>query len=670
MSVAAGQGLDNTPLPPSYARGPEPAPRSGRPDSNEQDEAKLIRRLLNYISMSDRFEEQRRKTDRVGGNIYYGRHWNVQVATNRAAITCNVARTLVDHKIAIMTKQKPIPVVEAIDVGDTQSAQFMRSTIMGWWERDEMGRKLERALYLANTTRSSALKAVWDTTLLNGIGDITFDVLPGWKLIVDGRTDDPDRMQFAGDRALIPRSRAMVLYPKAADKIEAAPAHREQGPSANASGGGSPIRDQWQRSTPTFPTTAIVNSVPMLLSYSGDVPHASVSAELVQIVELYIRDFRMEKIRRIRRDREGNIDMEPVIDKDGLPQFEQTQSESYTSPEGIPFSVPRFQLMLQPVIEEVYIRKYPFWRRCTLLIDAAPDARLIEDIAWDYPLPYAYCHDGDVLEGFWRRGCILDLESLQGALNVSISTMLDNLRFSAYRAYIAYNGSMIERNNMNIAPGEILRAGEKGTLEPLPVPEISQAWFNWVQMVIGLMERVIGATGIMQGQAQGRVDSAAGYDMLAEIGGSVLVKCTQRMERTIADATRIAGAFMQKHYYDGQRAVAIEDANGQEHYERIAPGSLFGSFTYKVLTGSSLAWSETAVRERVLEELQQGLRDKISAWKALHVEDWQAIFDRMTQDAQQQGMPAAAQAAPPPRTRRSLPSQKTQRMNQGPGAFG
>jgi hypothetical protein len=665
MSVAAGQGVGGPALPPDYGRNTPGPSRSGRPNSDTDAEGKLIRRLLNYISISDRREEQRRKSDRVGGNIYYGRHWNVQVATNRAAITCNVARTLVDHKIAIMTKQKPVPVIEAIDVGDAESARLMRSTIMRWWERDEMQRKLERALYLCNTTRSCALKGVWDMTLLDGVGDITFDVLPGWKLIVDDRTDDPDRMMFAGDRCLMPRSRAMMLYPLAAEKIESAPAVRQPGPTANASGQGSPLRDPWQRGTVALPTTAIINSVPTLLSYSGDVPSASVSNDLVQLCEMYIRDFRMAKVEQVRRDRQGNVDMEPVIGPDGLPEFDQIESQDFTSPEGISFSVPRFQLRLRPVIEDVWIRKYPFWRRCTLLLDATPDAKLIEDIAWDYPLPYAYCHDGDVLEGFWRRGSILDLESLQGSLNVSISTMLDNLRFSAYRAYIAYNGSMIERNNMNIAPGEILRAGEKGTLEPLPVAEVSQAWFTWVNLVIGLMERVIGATGIMQGQAEGRVDSAAGYDFLAEIGGSVLVKCTQRMERTIADATRIAGAFMQKHYYDGKRAVAIEDARGQEHYERIAPGSLFGTFTYKVLTGSSLAWSETAVRERVFEELQQGLRDKISAWKALHVEDWQAIFDRMSQD----DMPQAAQAAPPPRTRRSLPTRptgnaQTQRMNQ------
>ena len=635
-----------------------------RDDEPTDRETKLIRRILGYLSMNDRYEEARRKSDRVGANLFWGRHWNVPVNTNRAALTVNIAKALVDHKIAIMTKQRPIPVVEAIDVGDTESAKLMRTVIMQWWERDEMQRKMERALYLANVTRSCALKGVWDQTLNGGTGDITFDILPGWKVIVDPRVDDPERMQFAGDRIMTTRARAINMYPKAAQKIAEHPNITEQGPSANAAGPGSPLRDPWQKMQLAFPTTAIVNGQPQLLSYSNFAPAQSEAQELVQICEVYLKDFSLVDTEQIVRDKSGNPEMEPQLDDEGLPLFRQVESTRHSDPlSGIEFAVPQFELQLKPVIIKKKTRKYPFWRRVVLFL---PDAKLIEDIAWDYPLPYAYCHDGDTLEGFWRRGCILELEGLQGALNVSLSTMLDNLRFSAYRAYVAFSGSMIERNNMNIAPGEILRAGEKGTLEPLPVTELSQAWFQWTNFIIGLMERVIGATGIMQGQAAGRVDSAAGYDMLAEIGGSTLVKCTQRMERTIADVTRIAGSFMQKHYYDGKRAVAIEDIEGATRHERIEPGSLFGSFSYKVLTGSSLAWSETAIRARVLEELQQGLRDKISAWKALHIDDWHAILERMKSGQE----PPGQGPAPPPRTRQTIPKAgtKTKRMNQAPGA--
>ena len=621
-------------------------------DKEQDAEARMVRRLLGYISMSDKHEESRRKTDRIGGNLRYGKHWNVQVAAQRAALTVNVASVLIDHKISIMTKQQPVPVVEATDVGDEESARLMRSCIMQWWERDGMQAKVERAVLLSNCTRSSAIKFLWDPTLYDGAGDVTGDVLPGWKLIIDPRAATGERMQFCGDRAMLPRARAMLLYPKAAKKIEVAPSVQEQGPSANASGTGTPIRDPWQKLHFDFPTTAIVNGTPTLLSYTGNVPSVNASSDLVQIIELYIRDYTLEKVERKKKDKHGRPVQKVTTDDDGMPQFNPSGMTHHEAQDGTPFSIPNYELVMEDVFEQVWSRKYPFWRRLTLLL---PDAKVIDDTAWDYPLPYSFFHDGDSLEGFWVKGSLLDLESLQGALNVSLSTMLDNLRFSAYRAYIAYQGAMLERNTMNLAPGEILRAGEKGTVEPLPVAELSQAWMPWVNFIISLMEKLIGATGIMQGEAAGRVDSAAGYDMLAEIGGSTLVKCTQGMERSIGDGMMIVGKFMQEHY-DEKHAVAVENMDGNITFERITPGSLRGSFAYKVLTGSSLAWSESAVRARVIEELNLGLRDKISAWKALHTEDWRGILARS---------PMLAQPSPPPRTRQQVPKAKAPGKNGG-----
>jgi hypothetical protein len=604
----------------------------------------MVKRLLSYVSMSDKHEEARRKSDRIGGNLRYSRHWNVQVSDKRAALTVNVASAIIDHKISIMTKQQPIPVIENNDVGDEESARLMRSCIMQWWERGNLQGLVENAETLACCTRSASLHAFWDPTLYNGAGDIAVESIPGWRRIVDPRVRDQRKGQFSGHRVMMPRARAMMLYPKAAKKLLDAPSVSQQGPSANASGQGSPLRDPWQKLAFDFPTTAIMNGTPTLLSYTGFVPGVSPSNDLVQLVELQIKDYTMVKVPRKKKDKHGRTIQKVKTDAEGMPQFNVAGETRHQAMDGTPFSIPMYELIMEDVYEDVQERLYPWWRKLVMML---PDAKVIQDDPWDYELPYADFHDGEPLEGYWVKGSLLELETLQGAFNVSISTMLDNLRFSAYRAYIAWTGSLIDRNNMNINPGEVLRGGEKGTLEPLQVAEISQAWFTWLNAIIGLMEKVIGATGIMQGEAAGRVDSAAGYDMLAEIGGSRIVKCTQRMERSIEDLIEIVGQMMQKHY-DERHAVKVEDITGNITYQRITPGSLSGSFNYRVLTGSSLAWSESAVRARVIEEFQQGLRDKVSTWKALKIEDWPSIMQRMIQ------MPPQVQP-PPPRTRQQLP---------------
>lgn len=610
-------------------------------DKTLTDEQKMVRRLLGYISLSDKHEQDRRKTDRIGGNLKHSKHWNVQVSDRRAAITANVAAAIIDQKISIMLKQQPVPVVENNDVGDEEGSKLMRSCVKQWWENYNLQADLEQTMNLACCTRSASMKAIWDSTLYGGAGDVAVDIIPGWRRIVDPMARAQCKGQFSGDRAMLPRSRAMVLYPKAAKKIKEAPAVANQGPSANASGQGTPIRDAWAKLSFDFPTTAIVNGSPTLLSYTGNSPSVNATADLVQICEMYIKDYTMVKVPRKKKDKYGQAVQRPVLGDDGIPKFNVAGHSQHTADDGTPFTIPMYELVLEDVMEDAWERLYPDWRRVTLLL---PDATIIDDCAWDYYLPYADFHDGESLEGYWVKGSLLELETLQGALNVSISTMLDNLRFSAFRAYIAYTGSMIEKNNLNISPGEVLRAGEKGTFEPLPVEQISSAWFQWIEFVISLMEKIIGATGIMQGEAAGRVDSAAGYDMLAEIGGSRLVKITQIMERSIGDLLQIVGQYMQKHY-DERHAVRVEDVSGNITSERITPGALQGSFNYRVLTGSSLAWSESAVRARILEEFQLKLRDIVSVWKALKIEDWPSIMARMVQ------LPPQLQGPAPPRTR-------------------
>lgn len=605
----------------------------------------LTDRLMGYLGIALKDEEARRRTDRIGGNLYYGRHWQVAMPTNRSALTVNVTKALIDHKISIMTKQQPTPVVECTDYGDEEAAKVMRAALSAWWSRDRMQDKLEQALRLSNVTRTAAFKIMWDPSLYDGAGDVTVDVIPGYRLILDPRPSQKNRMQFVGDVAQMPRSRAMLLFPHAAREIEEAPSVDAASPDGAAS---SPIRSAWKRIYVDFPGVAILNGRPVVTAFTNQPSGGGIAEEEVIVAEIYHRDLTTEKVLRPKKDEFGGVHQKPSIDESGMPQFEELEAEMHSLDDGTQISIPRFRLVMEDVLEEVHVLKYPHWRRSTLLL---PDMKVIDDIAWDYPAPYAFVNDGGSIEGPWVKGSALDLEDLQAQLNVSLSLMVDNLRFSAYRALLAGNGAQLEKNSLNISPGEVLRAGDINQIKFLDFPQLSQEWFSWINSSISLMEKIIGATGIMQGEAAGRVDSAAGYDTLAEIGGSRMVKCTQiSIERPAAEVCEIVGAFMQKHYTE-RHAVMVENAEGAISAQRLGPASLQGSFSYKILMGSSLAWSQSAVRERVLQDFQAGLRDKISVWKhpAVGIDDWRQIQSRMATET------PAMQPAPPPRTRQQIP---------------
>lgn len=599
---------------------------------------------MRMVAESDRHESARRRYDRIGGNLYYSRHWNVPMPAGRTALTVNVTKTLIDHKIAIMTKQQPVPVVENADGGDPSAARMMRSAVMDWWDRVDMQTKLEQAELLGACTRTSAIKYVWDQTLYNGAGDVDADVIPGWRLLIDPLSRDRRRVRFIGDRALLTRARAMQLYPDAAEVISNGSAPQ----TFTTSGSGqSPIKDPWTRLVTIYPGVAAVDGLWTLAGYSSTAGGMTDDPmnQYVEAVELYYKDPSLVKVMRQKRDDDDKPVERLAREDDGSPKFESAGVRGVHLDDGTIATIPSFKLVFEPEMEEVEIQKYPFYRRTTILI---PDCIVIDDDAWDYPHPYSLHGDGEVLEGLWKKGVALECEDPQAQLNVSLSLMMDNLRFSSHRVAVAYDGAQLERNSLSISPGDILNVmGGKGSVEFLEFPQLSPAWFEWLKNIISLMQQIVGVTGVMQGESAGRVDSASGYDLLAEISGSRLTKDTQRMERSISDGIEIVGSYMQQHY-TRKHAIAVQKEDGDVAFYRVLPQTLQGAFRYKVLTGSTLAWTESARRQRVIEEYNLGFRDKISAWQELGIPGWRDIKLRM------ESQNPVLNPPPPSRTRQNI----------------
>jgi hypothetical protein len=621
------------------------------PDGSEQAkwERKLALRIAEYVARSDANEDARRKSDRIGANLYYGRHWNVPMPANRAALTVNFTKALILHKISIMTKQDPIPVIEPTEFGDAKSANLLRQVMMKWWREQNMKLALRNVMLKVNTTRTAAWKFCWDPSENGGAGEVVCDVVPGWRLLLDDRVDRKGRMEFIGHRETMRRTEAALMYPDAADKIYA---NADDGKRGKMHTGGNmpqtPIGDPWRRMAMGNQNLGtIVNGRPVISAYtlSGPGSKPQFSAEdSVQIIEMFHRDRTMVKKTVQQYDSQGSPRKQVVRDDDGVPQFDEVGSEVHPQPDGTVVTLPKFELKFEPVMEERIVPKYPHWRRTTVIL---PDLLTVDDRAWDGPCPYALFSDGEALEGPWTKGCALDCEDMQMSLNVSLSTMMDNLRMSSYRPVLAGQGSNIEQNTLLVKPGQVVRVGDPAKIVPMEFPQLSAQWFEWCNFMVSNMEKIVGATGIMQGEAAGRVDSASGYDLLAEIGGSRLVEATQRMEQSVIDAMRIVAWFMQKRYTD-KHAVAVQDAEGNISEEKLGGAFLMGTFNFNIVTGSTMAWSESAVRGRLLQELQNGIIDKVAYWQRTNTPDWQQIQDRLLK---QPPALSGAAASPPPRTR-------------------
>lgn len=626
-------------------------------DRQKEWEAALCRRTMGYVRAADIGEETRRRHDRLGARLYYGQHWDRPMPSDRAAITANLGMAILRHKIAIMTKQDPIPVIEPDDVGDYRAAQLMAKVVRRIWMDGRMREKTRRLVTLANATRTCALKVCWDAALKGGAGDIATDVIPGWNLILDNRVSDPEQMEFCGHRATMDRSRAMLAYPDAAQKIKElveSSQIKKQGPLQR---GGSPITSPWRSSVLPPPGAAIVNGKPVVTAFAGELVSVNEGALDVDVIELYHRDHTLiEKILPV-RDPLGRVKQEIARDTDGMPQFEEKEPDFHPLPDGSIVAVPRYALRMQDVMETQLVRKYPYWRRTTIAMFAG-EGILIEDRPWDRRLPFAFYTDIEPLDGMLGRGSLLQTDHLQALVNVGLSTVTDTLRFGALCAWLAGSASGVQSQQIIPGIGQVIQVNALDQFKPVETAPLDPQFFTLLDRATLYMERVMGATGVMQGESAGRVDSAAGYDTLAEIGGSTLVECTQRLETAIGDWAEIVGGFAQD-FYGERHAIAVEDNEGNITWERASSPLLAGSFSYSVATGSTMAWSESAKQQRSFQEYQAQLIDRQAYFEETKKANWRQIYERIKAIAG----PAAAlgpAGGPPPRTRSSVkqPKQK------------
>jgi hypothetical protein len=633
-----------------------------RDDDEGQSEAQfweeLGRTVDKYVRISDQGEDARRKSDRIGSNLFAGRHWDVRVNPDRAALTIPYSKRLINQLISLQTKNEPIWIVAPNDAGDKDSSRAMMQLMQRYWHTHRMKRKVRRAMRLGETTRTCAAKTVWDDTLLAGIGDVATDIIPGWRLILDPRAQDPEDMRFIGDRALMSRADAMLLYPEAADII------REAGipVAASALGGGSadsPIKNQFRQESGGGASTnvawgtggAVVNGVPVVTAFTGRTPVGYADEWAVQIIELYHRDLTIDWITQTVTDAQGNAKKKLLREENGDPKF--TQDGEWDDDLG----EPGFKLNFEEETERVQARIYPQWRRTTSIYEGGK-RRVIEDIAWDHPQPYELYQAQEWLEGPWSKGTIHDLLDNQLILNVSTSIMQDNLRFGSYRVFKRTSRMPATRNSLLFQAGQVIDVGDNiSNLESLQFPDMNASWFTWRQEIKKDMREIAGVDGIMSGSMADvapRADNSKMTDSLAELGGSGIVEKTENMEWFIIGIGERTGYWMQQKY-DERHAVALEDETGQMGFDRCSHEELMGSFDYDIVVGSTTAWSGSGVRSRILEEKQLGLRDNVSVWKALDstayaISDWRDILKRN---------PQANAVAPPPRTRASAPKPPT-----------
>lgn len=569
--------------------------------------------------------------------------------SDKAAITANMALALLLQRTALMTKQDPIPVVQPRNQVYAQSAEAMRMAMINLWETTSMLAKTRRIVFLGSATRTCAFKVVRDPVMNGGHGGVDTDIVPGWNLIIDNNASDKSRMEFCGDRVPTTRSRAMLMYPKAADKIREAQAAGDYKRADIPRG--LPVSNPWSMQRMPQPGATIVNGKPVITAFAGEISDISPYDNHVEIIEMYWRDHSLVEKMVPQTDSLGRVKQEISSNEDGTPKINWDADEMITLESGMQIGIPNPQFVLQDVLEKKVVRIYPHWRRTTIMM---PDQLLLEDVPWDGPLPYAIYTDLAPLTGILGRGRALQTEQLQGLLNVGMSISTDNMRMGSINAFFAGSASGLDENKQIIpGVGQVIPVGDTTQIKEVPHSGVDANVFALMDKAVSYMERIIGTYGVMLGQAPGRVDNSKGLGNLQETGGAVVDMDTDNLSLFLAEWAEIAGWFMQ-NTYDEHHAIEVEEDFGNPTWQRIGAPYLAGSFNYKVEIQTDRAWSESARQTRDFSELQAGLIDKIEYYTRRNYPNWRNMLARMVRLAGPQVLLGPA-GAPPPRTRQTVP---------------
>ncbi len=260
-------------------------------------------------------------------------------------------------------------------------------------------------------------------------------------------------------------------------------------------------------------------------------------------------------------------------------------------------------------------RKYPEGRHvvCTR-------KQVLLDDPWPNDAVWPLYHFGlDTVAGSpWCRTPFSDATAINAEINRMVSDVMDNTTKRTHKSWMAAKGQM--QGPLNVGPGK------QYTWDPqaapgAPVPQqISvdslEPWvLNFIDACIGYMERVIGISGVMQGQAQFSRQSGRQSAQFIEQTTNSWANCAIRLGRTLENVG-VALLELWRRYGPPDTTVKIVGNDGMEAYA-VATQDSFAYGCLKVRMDDVMATSRYAKMEMFERWLQyQALDPKLFMQKA------------------------------------------------------
>jgi hypothetical protein len=611
-----------------------------------RDEYLLNLRLDTFRERWMQGESERRASDRKGAKLFRSQMWDDGVNPGRLAITANLGVALFDRVADSVLRGSPEPVVESINEDEDEPARILQGALVTNWRMRRMNELAKVGKRLSGFTRPIGWYVFWRHELNGGIGDFDTRIIPAHRLIVDDRSHRVADMEFVGFSERMTRAKLTMLFPDKADEIEAA-AYA----SSSTVGVNDPLKTQNSSnsrvvdrlvSTATPPSFAPVTSI----AAPGTKKNRDPLADEVDVEFLWIDDPTPKSEQRPKLGHDKRPLFEMQRDEDGVVVFEHDGYEVVDTPIG-PIYQPNVKPKMHMVMEEAIVRKYKHRRHVARIPN---DKVILWDVAWEGPVPVAIQRDTLPLYGFHSTGKGLRLCTLSIARNVLYSIIFERLKLSLGGTWMATPRSGLRKNKLIPEPGVVFQVNSASVddIREFPVSPLDAGYFNLLDKIEAEMEKLLGLSPVMQGQAAGRADSPATYEQLIEQGGVGIVADAQLLEQTIEDWSNIAMWFVQ-NYYTHEHVVEIEYEDGTTGFTEASALAARGNFAVRVETGSTMAHSRSQEFNEAKEAAALGFYALPMLGKIGRIKHWRAALKQraaIMADPTKQWMLGASGAGP------------------------
>lgn len=607
-----------------------PTPETQQLVTDAYEKNKLVTELKRFRRLALEGENERRSTDRKGNKLAKSRFWEEGVLQGRMPITANQAVSIWDRFSQSVTQGRPIPFIEPTKSGDDDGALLLEGGLQTNWLTTRMDELTKASMRLAGFTRPVLWYTYWDTALRGGIGDFTTRVIPGHMSIIDNRKIFAKDMQFVGIREIATRAKLIMLFPDKAEEIERASVWS----GANAPGmQEDPLRTHYAGGKSDSVSRLVANDqnqfVGKMTSRIGGTKGMDPISEEVEVEYLWIDDPSPTKKRRPKLDVYGNpkyrISRHPDTNE---VLFDVTGHQVTDTPFG-PINYPHMQPRMEPVFEDVVVKKYPHRRHIAWI---PQDNVILWDVRWDGPLPVFTHRVNAPINEYWLEGTALRLASLAVARNILYTIIFQRLKLSLSGTWLATPSSGLKRNKLTPEDGQVFYAKkiDDQSIRQFAVAPLDPAYFQLLEYIENEMESLIGITPAMKGEADGRADSAETYDKLMESGGVALLDAAQFLENTITDWATVGVWYMQ-NYYTHEHYVMLDSADGDVSWRAASAVATKGDYFIHIDTKPMLAYNESARFARAMQYYQMGVYTLPMVCKFAHIPQWRRALRERNQ---------------------------------------